>query len=347
MPPRQYVPSTRAGHTGSCRSGPVRPMSSCVWTAPGRSTITTRPVSSAATGGHGHRPGGVAGPSAERAGQHRVQVDARSGRPRRPRSRSRAARGPGRTRARPPRRSGRRCPRCPCAAGTAARTPGTAPAPAAWPRAGRGWPSPAESRRAGCAPAVRSRCRGTWACAAPRRAAPAPCGKPGDGNLQRDARALVVGAGVECRAAALQLGGELLGGVLAGALRQRTHHDRGDAVEPVGLGVERHVQADLARPPPAARAGGSAARSARCRGRRARARGTPRASACPGAGCGWKSMVTAASVTARLRPACRPRPRTGLAAAPPCPRRSPARRPAPRGCRGAAAPRQPPGPPRR
>ena len=29
--------------------------------------------------------------------------------------------------------------------------------------------------------------------------------------------------------------------------------------------------------------------------------------ACPGAGWGWKSMVTAASVTARLRPACRSR----------------------------------------
>ena len=53
MPPRQYVPSTWAGHTRSCRSAPIRPISSCVWTAPGRSTMTTRPVSSAVTGGTG------------------------------------------------------------------------------------------------------------------------------------------------------------------------------------------------------------------------------------------------------------------------------------------------------
>ena len=40
----------------SCRSGPVRPISSWVWTAPGRSTMTTRPVSSAVDRRPGSRP---------------------------------------------------------------------------------------------------------------------------------------------------------------------------------------------------------------------------------------------------------------------------------------------------
>ena len=72
-------------------------------------------------------------------------------------------------------------------------------------------------------------------------------GQAGDWHLQRQARALVAGACVERRAAALQCGCEFLGGVCRRALRQRPDHDRGDTVEPGGLGVERDVQADLYR----------------------------------------------------------------------------------------------------
>ena len=70
-------------------------------------------------------------------------------------------------------------------------------------------------------------------------------GQPGDRDLQGDPDAGVVGVRVEGGAAALQLGGELLGGVLVGALRQGARHDRGDAVEALGLGVQRGVEGDL------------------------------------------------------------------------------------------------------
>ena len=52
----------------------------------------------------------------------------------------------------------------------------------------------------------------------------------------------VVGVRVEGGAAALQLGGELLGGVLVGALGEGPRHDRGDAVQVGRLGLQGRVQ---------------------------------------------------------------------------------------------------------
>ncbi len=58
----------------------------------------------------------------------------------------------------------------------------------------------------------------------------------------------MVGVRVQGGAAALQFGGELLGGVLVGALGKGARHDRGDAVEPRRLGlqgcVEQHLDGD-------------------------------------------------------------------------------------------------------
>ncbi len=69
--------------------------------------------------------------------------------------------------------------------------------------------------------------------------------QPGGRDLQREADAGVVGVGVEGGAAALQLGGEVLGAELVGALRERPRHDRGDAVQTLGLGGQRGVEDDL------------------------------------------------------------------------------------------------------
>ena len=55
----------------------------------------------------------------------------------------------------------------------------------------------------------------------------------------------MVGVRVEGGAAALQLGGELLGGVLVGALGEGARHDRGDAVESGRLGLQRGVEEHL------------------------------------------------------------------------------------------------------
>jgi hypothetical protein len=55
----------------------------------------------------------------------------------------------------------------------------------------------------------------------------------------------VVGVRVERGAAALQLGGELLGGELVGALGEGARHDRGDAVETRGLGLQRRREQHL------------------------------------------------------------------------------------------------------
>ena len=70
-------------------------------------------------------------------------------------------------------------------------------------------------------------------------------GEPGDGDFEADPYAGVVGVRVEGGAAALQLGGELLGGVLVGALGEGTRHDRGDAVQALRLGLQRGGQEDL------------------------------------------------------------------------------------------------------
>ncbi len=72
-------------------------------------------------------------------------------------------------------------------------------------------------------------------------------GQTGGRDLQGDADAGVVRVGVERGAAALQLGGELLGAVLVGALGERPGHDRGHAVQALGLGLQRRVQEDLHR----------------------------------------------------------------------------------------------------
>ncbi|GAA3041495.1 hypothetical protein GCM10020000_20300 [Streptomyces olivoverticillatus] len=46
-------------------------------------------------------------------------------------------------------------------------------------------------------------------------------------------------------AAALELGGELLGGELVGALGEGAGHDRGHPVQALGLGVQGRVEADF------------------------------------------------------------------------------------------------------
>ncbi len=55
----------------------------------------------------------------------------------------------------------------------------------------------------------------------------------------------MVGVRVEGGAGALQLGGELLGGVLVGALGEGPRHDRGQTVEAGRLGVQGGVQQHL------------------------------------------------------------------------------------------------------
>ena len=325
MPPRQYVPSTWAGHTGSCRSGPVRPMSSWVWTAPGRSTITTRPVSSAGDRRHGQRLGVVAGPAAERVRQHLVQVDTRQvtdddrggrggphvslvegadGRRVDPRDGLLGAlAGPGHPRGRREQLLGE-LPGRPLA-GLAS----SCGIPSSRLRTSR---STSLSANAGARSASAS--------------SPSAWGRRESGNLEREPRTRVVGLRVEGGAAALQLGGELLGGVLVRALGQRVHHDGGDAVEPAGLGVQRRVQADLHGDdllpgPVAAQHGQPVGQDAAVRrGERPGLRRSPAAAA-------------GTDPWSRRRRSCS--------------RFLPARRPARPGCPGAAARRPPPGPPRR
>ncbi|MGX1090788.1 hypothetical protein RKD47_001469 [Streptomyces albogriseolus] len=70
-------------------------------------------------------------------------------------------------------------------------------------------------------------------------------GEPGGRHLEAEADAGVVGVRVQGGAAALQLGGELLGGVLVGALGEGARHDRGDAVEALGLRVQGRVEDHL------------------------------------------------------------------------------------------------------
>ncbi len=70
-------------------------------------------------------------------------------------------------------------------------------------------------------------------------------GEARDGHLQAQPDTGVVGVCVQGGAAALQLGGELLGGVLVGALGEGARHDGGDAVETGRLGVQGSVQEHL------------------------------------------------------------------------------------------------------
>ena len=295
----------------------------------------------------GHRPGGIAGPSAERAGQHRVQVDTRQvahddcGRRRGPHvSLVEGAHaclvdpcdGVLGALARPGKPRGRREQLLRQLLG---RTPA---------RAGHLQRNLVETvAHQPLDLAARERGRPQRLGEQPKR-----LGQAGDGNLQRDARARVVDVRVECRAAAFQLGGEFLGGVLAGALGQRTHHDRGDTVEPVGLRVERHVQADLhghhlLAGPVAAQHGQPAGEGA------ALGHGERPGLRLPGRRLGVE-VHGHRCVGHRLAPSRLPSSPAAPAWSPadrPCLWRSPARIPAPRGCRGAAAPRPPPGPLRR
>ncbi|MGX1366900.1 hypothetical protein RKD19_002259 [Streptomyces canus] len=74
---------------------------------------------------------------------------------------------------------------------------------------------------------------------------PEGLGETGGGHFEAEADARVVGVRVEGGAAALQLGGELLGGVLVGALGEGARHDRGDAVQAGRLGLQGRVQEHL------------------------------------------------------------------------------------------------------
>ena len=70
-------------------------------------------------------------------------------------------------------------------------------------------------------------------------------GQTRGGDLQADPDAGVVRVGVQGGARALQLGGELLGGVLVGALGEGARHDGGDAVQAGRLGVQGGVEEHL------------------------------------------------------------------------------------------------------
>ena len=346
MPPRQYVPSTWAGHTRSCRSAPIRPMSSWVWTAPGRSTMTTRPVSSAVDRRHGARRRPASPVQAPRVSrEQRVEVDAGEvaddhggggggpyvrlvegayGRGVDPLDRLLGAL------ARPGHPRGR---------------PGTAPWRAPWRRGGPGWPV---SCGISSSRLRTSRSTSLSANAGARSASassPSALGSRETGTSRRDPDAGVVGVRVEGGAAALQLGGELLGGVLVGALGEGPRHDRGDA-----------VQALRARRPAGASRRTSTATTC-WPGRWQRSTVRPLASA-PRSGAGKAHGLALAGLRAAGgTPWWRARSLTGRllvcssvgvggSASVLVGRRS-ARRPAPRGCRGAAGPRRPPGPPRR
>ena len=232
MPPRQYVPSTWAGHTRSCRSAPIRPISSCVWTAPGRSTMTTRPVSSAVTGGTG-RGSAVQPVQAPRVSrQQRVQVDAgevadddRGGGGGAYVGLVEGADGPGVDARRP-------SPRCPGAGGTSAEEAGKSSLESclAARRGGLASSCGISSSRLRTSRSTSLSGEGRAPAARPRAGRAPWCSR--EAGTSRETRSAgVVGVRVERGAAALQLGGELLGGVLVGALGQGARHDRGDAVQ--------------------------------------------------------------------------------------------------------------------
>ena len=219
MPPRQYVPSTCAGHTRSCRSAPTRPISSCVWTAPGRSTMTTRPGVVGGDRRHRTRLARGARPGAQGLAEQRVQVDA-----------GQVADDD---------RGGRGGPDVPVVEGaygrrvdpldgllgalaraaTCARSPGTAPWRAPWRPGGPGLASSCgiSSRRLRDQPLDLARRRRRAPCRA-SASRPSALAQAGGRHLQAEAQTRVVGVRVQGGAAALQFGGELLGGVLVGAL---------------------------------------------------------------------------------------------------------------------------------
>ena len=326
-------------------------MSSCVWTAPGRSTMTTRPVSSAVTGGIGQRLGGVAGPAAERVGEHRVQVDA-----------GQVADDDGGRRGGPHvslRRSAR------TAAASIRSTVSSVP----W--RGRDMPRGRREQLLGQLPGgapgrvgqlVRDlvetvahqpldlAVRRTRARAARRRAGRAPW--PGGRREPRARRATPGWSACASRVAPQRSSSAANSSAVCLSVPSETARRAmivATPSRPVGLGVQRRVQADLDGDDLLAGAVAAQHGQPVAQARRARARGRPRAWARPPGGCGWKSMVTAARSLARLLGSSSARPRGLGSASARCraSRRSPARRPARRGCRGAAGPRRPPGPPRR
>ena len=244
MPPRQYVPSTWAGQTRSCRSAPMRPISSWVWTAPGRSTMTTRPVSSAVIGGTGRAwavlPDQSPRVSASRASRSMpvrsptMTAVAVAGRMWASKKARTAAASIRRTVSSVPRRgrdiravagksslesclAARRAGLA-CSCGISSRRLPTSrsislSAKAGARRASATRPSALASREAGTSRETRT--PGWSACAS--RVAP-----------QRSSSA----ANSSAR-------------VLVGALGERARHDRGHAVQALGLGVQRRVQEDL------------------------------------------------------------------------------------------------------
>lgn len=70
-------------------------------------------------------------------------------------------------------------------------------------------------------------------------------GEAGGRHFEAQAYARVVGVRVEGGTAALQLGGEVLGGVLVGALGEGPRHDRGDAFETGRFGLQGRGQEHL------------------------------------------------------------------------------------------------------
>ena len=278
MPPRQYVPSTCAGQTRSCRSAPIRPMSSWVWTAPGRSTMTTRPVSSAVIGGTRARLGRRR--RSRRRGCRRAARPGRrrSGRRRRRRWRWRAGRAPRRRRARPRRRCRSTVSSVPWR-GRDMRDVGREQllGELLGGAAGRVGQLVRDLVEPVARPAARPRCRRRRAPAARRRAgrAPWPAGRPG---TSRETRTPGWSA---CASRVAPQRSSSAANSSAVCLSVPSDSARAMIVatpsRPVGLGVQRRVEAASRRRRPAGRGGGSAARSGRWPACRARGRGRPRA----------------------------------------------------------------------
>ena len=245
MPPRQYVPSTCAGHTRSCRSG-ADPADQQLRLDGARAVHDDDPAG--VVGGHrrhGPRLGRGARPGAERVAEHGVQVDAGEVADDHGGGRGGAyvllvegAYGRG--------VDGRdgllgalaRAATCARSAGNsslesslAARREGLASSCGISSRRLLTSRSTSLSAKAGALQGVGEQAQ--------------RLGEPGGGHLQAEPDAGVVGVRVEGGAAALQFGGELLRGVLVRALGEGARHDRGHTVEAGRLGLQGGVQEHL------------------------------------------------------------------------------------------------------
>ena len=231
-----------------------------------------------------------------------------SGRPRRPRSPSRAAREPGRTRARPPRRSGRRFPRCPARPGhPRGRREQLLRQLLGRPPAGVGHlqRNPVET----VAHQPLDLTAGERGRAQRLGEQPERPGQPGDGNLQRDARAQVVGVVSSVapqRSSSAANSSAVCWPVPSDSARIMIAAMPSSPSGSASSGVSRQISHGhhLLPGPVTAQHGQPAGEGVALRHRESPGPGRP------GPGWGWKSMVTAASVTARLLPAAvAPRPR--------------------------------------